>query len=760
MDDLGEGKRFLYEEYGPGARDQRLELFAQGGWADRAGGSGWLALQAGSVSRPEVLARATDDEVLGIGRSWRALETWTFAQKLVVVRELIRRHPLDERWEPDGLPGEWAPELHQEVAAALGISVVAAGKLVRLAWTLDTRLRGIGRALADGRLDPGPVRLIADEMSVLDDEAMFAKAERIILDGLADCTTWSALQRLVQRAVLTVDPDGAQRRREKAEREHARLRFWRENWGTCGMQATGLPADEALAANARIEGRARAYKAARVGHPMDILRVMAFADLINEVTIAQRVAWAQADAAARKADEAEKQARKEARRTPAAGNAGQDPETGEGHGGDAPDGDSPGHPDDGGSDGPEGPDGGAPDGGSPAGGDDGEPGDDCGSLPEGPSDSTPAGRDDGYPGGWPADEGGQGDGRFGDDGRDGGFGGGPGDGPLSEDPGGDHGGWDPPEPPEPPGEACDVSDYSPCLVCHGAGGGTGLLVRASLTVPAGALEWLSEWSAGNAARGPTGSGSGGGGPGRRYRGGPGPCPACGSPGSAAMPVREYLAFPLLTLVGVAERPGEAHGLGALDPGLVRDLTAAGARHPGSRFCITVTDEHGFAIGHGCCRPVRGKKGGAIPVDPDRVTITRSGRSGPEGGYGSWILTLPGAPLPLIVDIDPVPTYQCDHRHESRAYQPSDKLRHLIQVRDGKCSFPACSRQARESDFEHARPFGQGGRTCGCNAHSCSRSCHRAKQSRGWHVTKPRPGWTRWTTKAGRTYEQGPWRYPA
>ena len=38
MDDFGEGKRFLYEEYGPGARDQRLELFAQGGWADRAGG--------------------------------------------------------------------------------------------------------------------------------------------------------------------------------------------------------------------------------------------------------------------------------------------------------------------------------------------------------------------------------------------------------------------------------------------------------------------------------------------------------------------------------------------------------------------------------------------------------------------------------------------------------------------------------------------------------------------------------------------------
>src|SRR5579862_1757510 len=141
-------------EHGPGARDQWLELFGQGRWADIAPGSGWLALQVSSVSQPEVLTQATDDEILGIGRSWKALETWAFARKLTVVRELIRRHPLDERWEPDGLPSEWEPALHHEVAAALGISTVAAGKLVHLAWTLDARLRGVGQALEHGRLDP------------------------------------------------------------------------------------------------------------------------------------------------------------------------------------------------------------------------------------------------------------------------------------------------------------------------------------------------------------------------------------------------------------------------------------------------------------------------------------------------------------------------------------------------------------------------------------------------------------------------------
>jgi hypothetical protein len=61
------------------------------------------------------------------------------------------------------------------------------------------------------------------------------------------------------------------------------------------MQATGLPTDEALAANANIEARARACKAAGITRPMDILRVMAYLDLINGMTVAQRAAWAQAE---------------------------------------------------------------------------------------------------------------------------------------------------------------------------------------------------------------------------------------------------------------------------------------------------------------------------------------------------------------------------------------------------------------------------------------------------------------------------------
>ena len=163
-------------------------------------------------------------------------------------------------------------------------------------------------------------------------------------------------------------------------------------------------------------------------------------------------------------------------------------------------------------------------------------------------------------------------------------------------------------------------------MCRGAGGGIGLPVKANLILPAAALDWLAGWSAEHARRHcPR--------PCRRPRGGPGPCPACGKPGSAGMPALANLAFPLLTLLGVAERPGEAHALGALDPGVIRDLTAAGARHPDSEFCLTIVDDQGHAIGHGCCKPLRGKKARAAPAGNGRVAFAPSGRPARSAASG-------------------------------------------------------------------------------------------------------------------------------
>ena len=236
----------------------------------------------------------------------------------------------------------------------------------------------------------------------------------------------------------------------------------------------------------------------------------------------------------------------------------------------------------------------------------------------------------------------------------------------------------------------------------------------------------------------------------------------GDPGPV-LPARSNLTFPLATLLGLAERPGIAHGLGPLDPALVRDLAAAAARSPHSDWCVTITDASGHAIGHGCAKPARKRKtpGKAPPVKnrDGPWTFTRHHDPGPPDGFGTWNLTFPDG-RQFTVKLGPIPVADCDHRYESRAYQPGDTLRHLVEIRDGECTFPSCSRHAQNCDFEHAIPYHKGGRTCACNAGVRSRRCHRVKQSKGWSVTQPRPGWHEWTTPSGRAYTQGPMKYPA
>src|SRR6476659_9934047 len=104
--------------------------------------------------------------------------------------------------------------------------------------------------------------------------------------------------------------------------------------------------------------------------------------------------------------------------------------------------------------------------------------------------------------------------------------------------------------------------------------------------------------------GPGAPGPGGPGPGGSGPGGPGtpPPPAGPAGGAAGFAGRVALTVPLATVTGLADRPGELGGIGPVDPWLARDLAAAAARNPKTTWCVTVTDEHGHAVGHGCARP--------------------------------------------------------------------------------------------------------------------------------------------------------------
>jgi hypothetical protein len=196
-------------------------------------------------------------------------------------------------------------------------------------------------------------------------------------------------------------------------------------------------------------------------------------------------------------------------------------------------------------------------------------------------------------------------------------------------------------------------------------------------------------------------------------------PARSQPRLAA---RVNLTVPLLTQLGLAGEPGSVAGFGPVDPALARELTTMAAADPASRFCVTVTGATGQAIGHGCI--------------PGRLPDL-SGSSG------------------FIVAISPLAGDRCDHRHQEPAYQPSRRLRHLIEARHTTCCAPGCGRAAARCDLDHTVPYDQGGRTCECNLAPLCRHHHRCKQSEGWQLEQAAPGQLRWTTPSGRIHLTSP-----
>jgi Domain of unknown function (DUF222) len=286
---------------------------------------------------------------------------------------------------------------------------------------------------------------------------------------------------------------------------------------------------------------------------------------------------------------------------------------------------------------------------------------------------------------------------------------------------------------------------------------------------------------GDGSRSGDGSVSGGGSSGRTD--GPGPdgsgpgeprTPAPAGPLAGVIPPgfagRVTLTIPEVTLTSRAGRPGELAGIGPIDPDLARNLASAAARNPRSTWCVTVTDSQGHAIGHGCARPApaagRGKRlkpdmsGGPDPPDGPRFSFTPADQPGPPDGYGTWRFStgMPGQ-RDLLFAIGPLPTGDCDHRHQARGHDPGVLLRHLAQVRHATCTGPGCRRPAGRCDFEHNIPYEAGGRTCLCNGNPKCRYDHRLKQDPRWKAEQLPSGEVRWTTPSGRQYVTEPTRYP-
>ncbi|MDJ0338908.1 HNH endonuclease signature motif containing protein [Cryobacterium sp. PH31-O1] len=86
--------------------------------------------------------------------------------------------------------------------------------------------------------------------------------------------------------------------------------------------------------------------------------------------------------------------------------------------------------------------------------------------------------------------------------------------------------------------------------------------------------------------------------------------------------------------------------------------------------------------------------------------------------------------------------------------PAD-LKKWLEIRDGTCRFPGCTRAARHSEIDHTHDWRYNGETRWDNlAHLCKRG-HRLKTESGWTAEQGIDGILHWTSPAGKHYATHP-----
>jgi hypothetical protein len=167
-----------------------------------------------------------------------------------------------------------------EVAFALSWTGRAAATHEALARQLIDGLPDVFGALAEGRIDLPKARVFADALEGLD-RAVARRVAAQVLPLAGDRTTAQLRNRLHRRA-LAADPEHAQRRRKRAQKER-RVILEPSPDGTATLTALGLSPVRAAAAFARISAIAKQRKACGAHASMDQLRADVLLDLLEGV---------------------------------------------------------------------------------------------------------------------------------------------------------------------------------------------------------------------------------------------------------------------------------------------------------------------------------------------------------------------------------------------------------------------------------------------------------------------------------------------
>ncbi|HEY9388217.1 MAG TPA: DUF222 domain-containing protein, partial [Mycobacteriales bacterium] len=185
-----------------------------------------------------------------------------------VMAEFTRRRPASP-----GRPfGEFVAD---EVGLVLSVSRRVAENRVAQAVEMTTRTPAVLRGMESGVLDLYRARIVTDATYRLDDQVAARVAAHVV--GQAEGCNASQVRRLVRRAVLQLDPDGAGRRHERA-RADRRVMLTPLDDGMAELTAF-LPAEQAVAVYQRVDDLARGSRVAGDQRSADERRADVFVGL-------------------------------------------------------------------------------------------------------------------------------------------------------------------------------------------------------------------------------------------------------------------------------------------------------------------------------------------------------------------------------------------------------------------------------------------------------------------------------------------------
>ncbi|QCC76284.1 HNH endonuclease signature motif containing protein [Nocardioides daphniae] len=114
------------------------------------------------------------------------------------------------------------------------------------------------------------------------------------------------------------------------------------------------------------------------------------------------------------------------------------------------------------------------------------------------------------------------------------------------------------------------------------------------------------------------------------------------------------------------------------------------------------------------------------------------------------------------DVRILPVVDLNSSLATERYEPTDRLRRQVLLRDETCVFPHCTRPSRRCDVDHVVPFDhdataegrpQPGHTVTENLATLCRGHHRLKTHTGWRLDSPANGVFEWTSPHGQRFRR-------